>query len=80
MPWRPRLQDPFCLPWLLLAAPSVTLISGPLNEPALVPRPGKQYLACRLQITTCNSGKLGASTPLGAQYLNVSEADISLRV
>lgn len=77
MPWRPRLQDPFCLPWLLLAAPSVTLISGPLNEPARALRPGQRYLACRLQITMCNSDNLGPSIPPGAQYLNVSKADIS---
>ena len=72
MPWLPRHQVLFSLPWLLSAAPSVTLISGLQNEPALDPNFDQRQPACHLR-TTCNNANLEPSTPLGELYPNVSK-------
>ena len=74
MRWLQRRQDLFCLPWLLLAAPSVALISGQLNEPALAQSLDQRLHACRLKTITRNFGNQGPSIPRGELYRSVSKS------
>ena len=74
MRWLQRRQDLFCLPWLLLAAPSVTLISGQLNEPALAQSLDQRLHACRLKTITRNYGNQGPSIRRGELYRSVSKS------
>ena len=74
MRWLQRRQDLFCLPWLLLAAPSVTLISGQLKEPALAQSLDQRLHACRLKTITRNYGNQGPSIHRGELYRSVSKS------
>ena len=74
MRWLQRRQDLFCLPWLLLAAPSVTLISGQLKEPALAQSLDQRLHACRLKTITRNYGNQGPSIRRGELYRSVSKS------
>ena len=74
MRWLQRRQDLSCLPWLLLAAPSVTLISGQLNEPALAQSLDQRLHACRLKTITPNYGNQGPSIRRGELYRSVSKS------
>ena len=74
MRWLQRRQDLFCLLWLPLAAPSVTLIIGQLNEPAFAQSLDQRLHACRLKTITRNFGNQGPSIPRGELYRSVSKS------